>query len=156
MNSIDYVYTQTTQLQLHSQAKTADSVCYSTTSDTAATKSPQSPQSMPLAIVDQEEQTHDSSLIQIHESEQMNVVVETTSSSSPTDSEIEQTSNKTRKYNNSSKTQYTVLKDTTNMETPTRATKGQKRKLPSPPKQRKLSSRLAAKRSRQNVSSFQD
>ncbi|CAF4269951.1 unnamed protein product, partial [Rotaria sordida] len=50
--------------------------------------------------------------------------------------------------------QHKVLKDAINSEASTATTKGEKRKLPSSPKQQKLSSRLAAKRSRQNVSSF--
>ncbi|CAF1413510.1 unnamed protein product [Rotaria sordida] len=153
-NSIDYVYIQTAQqLQVHSTATTTDSVYSSTTVNTGENKSPQSSQSIPLKIADQEQQPHDNSLIQIHESEQMDVGIKMASSLA-VHSGIEQIADIKRKFSSSSNTQHKVLKDAINSEASTATTKGEKRKLPSSPKQQKLSSRLAAKRSRQNVSSF--
>ncbi|CAF4032126.1 unnamed protein product [Rotaria sordida] len=153
-NSIDYVYIQTAQqLQVHSTATTTESVYSSTTTNTGENESPQSSQSIPLKIADQEQQPHDNSLIQIHESEQMDVGIKTASSPA-VHSGIEQIADTKRKFSNSSNIQHKVLKDAINSEASTATTKGEKRKLPSSPKQQKLSSRLAAKRSRQNVSSF--
>jgi len=151
-NSIDYVYIQTAQqLQVHSTATTTESVYSSTTVNTGENESSQS---IPLKIADQEQQPHDNSLIQIHESEQMDVGIKTASSPA-VHSGIEQIADTKRKFSNSSNIQHKVLKDAINSEASTAATKSEKRKLSSSPKQQKLSSRLAAKRSRQNVSSFQ-
>ncbi|CAF3969951.1 unnamed protein product, partial [Rotaria sordida] len=145
-NSIDYVYIQTAQqLQVHSTATTTESVYSSTTTNTGENESPQSSQSIPLKIADQEQQPHDNSLIQIHESEQMDVGIKTASSPA-VHSGIEQIADTKRKFSNSSNIQHKVLKDAINSEASTATTKGEKRKLPSSPKQQKLSSRLAAKR----------
>ena len=83
----------------------------------------------------------------------MNIVTETPSSPA-VHSEIQQISVVASKFSDSSNTEHKVLKDTINRKVSIVATKGEKRKLPSPSKPRKFSSRLAAKRSRQNLSSF--
>ncbi|CAF4078174.1 unnamed protein product [Rotaria sordida] len=145
------VIIQSQQLQTHSTATTTESVYSSTTLNTEENESPQS---MPLIIADQEQQPHDNSLIQIHELQQIDVGIETASSSA-VHSGIEQIVDTKRKFSNSSNIQHKLLKDAINSEASTVATKGEKRKLRSSPKQQKLSSRLAAKRNRQNVSSFQ-
>ncbi|CAF3857025.1 unnamed protein product [Rotaria sp. Silwood1] len=155
-NSIDYVCTQTAQqLQVHSTATTTESAYSFATLNTGENESPQSPQSIPLIIPDQEQQPHNNSLLQIHESEQNTVGIQIASSTA-VHSRIIQRADTKIKFSNSSNIQHKVLKDATNSKALTAATKGGKRKLLSSPKQRKLSSRLAIKRSRQNVSSFKD
>jgi hypothetical protein len=153
-NAIDYVNIQAPQkLPLYSRATTTENVYPTTTSNTDSNEPPQSSQSTSLTILSETQQLHDNSLIQIDEPEKMDVVTETPTS--PTvDSGIEQTPDITSKLSDSFNTEYTVLKDAINCEVSTAKTKGEKRKLLSSPKQPKLSSRLAAKRSRQNVSSF--
>ncbi|CAF1250005.1 unnamed protein product [Rotaria sp. Silwood1] len=80
-NSIDYVCTQTAQqLQVHSTATTTESAYSFATLNTGENESPQSPQSIPLIIPDQEQQPHNNSLLQIHESEQNTVGIEIASS----------------------------------------------------------------------------
>lgn len=145
------------ELQLHSRATTMETASSFTTSNIGVgeNESPKSPQSMPLIIADiEEQQPHDNSLVQIDEPEKMDVIIET-ASSSVVPSGIKQKSNTKKKFSNSSNVQHTVLNNATNSEASTAAIKNKKRKLPPSPKQRKVSSRLAAKRSRQNVSSFE-
>ena len=153
-NAIDYINIQTTQqLQLHSRATRIENVDASTTSNVGSNEPSQTSQSPSLPILDQQQQFHDNSLIQIHGPEKIDFVTETPSSPAAYTG-IERTPDVTSKLSNFSDAEHTVLKDANNREASTAATKGEKRRIPSSPKQRKLSSRLSAKRSRQSVSSF--
>ncbi|CAF1680854.1 unnamed protein product, partial [Rotaria magnacalcarata] len=153
-NFVYYVNTETTQqVQLHSRATTIDNVYLSTISKTSISEQPQLSQSTSLTIIDQRQQLHHQSFIQIDEPEPMDIVTEIPHSSA-VHSEIQQTPDIKNNLNDSSYTEDRALKDVTNREKSTASTKGEKRKLPTSPKPRKFSSRLASKRSRQNVSSF--
>ncbi|CAF2039466.1 unnamed protein product [Rotaria magnacalcarata] len=153
-NFVNYVNTETTQqVQLHSRATTIDNVYLSTISKTSISEQPQLSQSTSLTIIDQRQQLHHQSFIQIDEPEPMDIVTEIPHSSA-VHSEIQQTPDIKNNLNDSSYTEDRALKDATNREKSTASTKGEKRKLPTSPKPRKFSSRLASKRSRQNVSSF--
>ncbi|CAF3795882.1 unnamed protein product, partial [Adineta steineri] len=99
--------------------------------------------------------TSDNPLMQEHEPEQMDIAIETPSISSIS-SRIKAKSNTKTKSRTSPNSQNAALRDATNKEeTSTALAKNKKRKLPpSPQQQRKQSSRLIAKRSRQDDSSF--
>lgn len=82
-SSIEHIYIPSTQeipLSSITATTTTESISSSTTSNTEANEPPQSPESMPLTIDDQEEQPHDDTL-QIHQPEQMNVAIEPSPSS---------------------------------------------------------------------------
>ena len=110
------------------------------------TESPQSPHSMPLTINDQEEeQIYDNTLLQIHQSQQMDVNIDS-ASLVVLPSVTKKTTNTKKKFSKTSNIQHTALKNVTNNESSLATTKGKKRKIPSSPKPRKISARLAAKR----------
>ncbi|CAF4254644.1 unnamed protein product, partial [Rotaria magnacalcarata] len=153
-NTIAYVDKRTTsELQLHPQTITTKTVHSPTGSNIEGEESSQSPQSMALIIDEQEEQLHDYSLIQIDEPEQIDVPIETIPPllKHPVN---EPTPNTKTKSNESSGIKHTALKDVTNGEASTAPVKSRKRKVASSPEAKKVSSRLAAKRSRKDVSSF--
>ncbi|CAF1499096.1 unnamed protein product [Rotaria magnacalcarata] len=153
-NTIAYVDKRTTsELQLHPRTITTKTVHSPTRSNIEGEESSQSPQSMALIIDEQEEQLHDYSLIQIDEPEQIDVPIETIPPP-PKHPVNEPTPNTKTKSNNSSGIKHTVLKDVNNSEASTAPVKSRKRKVASSSEAKKVSTRLAAKRSRKDVSSF--
>ncbi|CAM4836680.1 unnamed protein product, partial [Rotaria magnacalcarata] len=153
-NTIAYVDKRaTSELQLHPQTITTKTVHSPTRSNIEGEESSQSPQSMALIIDEQEEQLHDYSLIQIDEPEQIDVPIETIPPP-PKHPVNEPTPNTKTKSNNSSGIKHTVLKDVNNSEASTAPVKSRKRKVASSSEAKKVSTRLAAKRSRKDVSSF--
>ncbi|CAF4203786.1 unnamed protein product, partial [Rotaria magnacalcarata] len=65
-NFVDYVNTETAQqVQLHSKATTIDNFHLSTISKTSISEQPQLSQSTSLTIIDQRQQLHHQSFIQI-------------------------------------------------------------------------------------------
>ncbi|CAF2162172.1 unnamed protein product [Rotaria magnacalcarata] len=153
-NTIAYVDKRaTSELQLHPQTITTKTVHSPTRSNIEGEKSSQSPQSMALIIDEQEEQLHDYSLIQIDEPEQIDVPIETIPPP-PEHPVNEPTPNTKTKSNDSSGIKHTVLKDVNNSEASTAPVKSRKRKVASSSEAKKVSTRLAAKRSRKDVSSF--
>ncbi|CAF1375550.1 unnamed protein product [Adineta steineri] len=147
----------TSNLRVHSTSATTTEIIQSSIIlNNKENQSPTSPQSIPLIIDEQEEQQpSENRLMQEHEPEQMDIAIETPSIS-PISSRIEAKSNTKTKSLNLLNSQNAALRNATNREeTSTALVKNKKRKLPpSPQRQRKQSSRLIAKRSRQDDSSL--
>ncbi|CAF1158420.1 unnamed protein product [Adineta steineri] len=146
----------TSNLQVHStSATTIEIIQSSIILNNKENQSPTSTQSIPLIIDEQEEQqASDNPLMQEREPEQKDITIETPSVL-PISSRIEAKSNTKTKSRNPSNSQNAALRDATNREkTSTALIKNEKRKLPPSPQQRKQLSRLTAKRSRQDDSSF--
>ncbi|CAF4178925.1 unnamed protein product, partial [Adineta steineri] len=154
IDSVDMASTSNLQVHPTLATTTTETIQSSIILNNEQKQSPISPQSIPLIIDDQEEhQPSDNPLMQEHEPEQMDTAIETPPTSLIS-SRIQGKSNTKTKSRTSSNSQNAALRDATNKEeTSTALIKNKKRKLPPSP-QRKQSSRLIAKRSRQNDSSF--